>query len=272
MALKAVVDKVEDIDAKHLDLYEEKDGKHYLLPIEGLKPVTEFDVLSQSLRAEREAHKTTKKKWEPLATMDPKTVREQLDRIPELETLAEGKVDDAKIDKLVDSRIKARMAPVERERDELKTKVTELDTEVSAFKTEKKTRSLHDVIRKAAKAAKIQDSAIDDAVLLGERVLEEDASGRTVVKADSGYTAGITPEQWFNDLLTKKPHWWGESNGGGARARNNLSAVDNPFSAEGWNLTKQGVLIRENRDKAEQYAKQAGTTIGGRKPAPVAKK
>lgn len=266
MVLKAVVDKVEDIPANHLDLYEEKDGKHYLLPIEGLKPIAEFEVISNSLKAEREAHKTTKKKWEPLATLDPKTVKEQLDKIPELEALAEGKVDDAKIETIVSTRIKAKLAPVERERDQFKTKAEELDTELTAFKHEKKTRTLHDTIRVAAKAAKVQDFAIDDALLLGERVLELDDSGKVVVKADSGFTPGINTEQWFQDLLVKKPHWWGESSGGGARSANQGAAGDNPFTHDGWNLTKQGALVRSDPVKAAKFAKQAGTTVGGKRP------
>ena len=266
MALKAVVEKIEDVDAKYADLYEEKDDKFVLKPIEGLKPVAEFEVMSNSLKAERDAHKTTKKKWEPISTLDPKAVREQLDKIPELEALAEGKLDEAKIETVVNSRVKAKLAPVERDRDQFKAKADELSGELETFKTEKRVRSLHDTIRIAAKAAKITETAMDDALLLGERVLEIGDDGNAVVKADSGYTPGITPDQWFQDLLGKKPHWWGESSGGGARPKQGGAFADNPFTHAGWNLTKQGEMVKADRAKADRYAQQAGTTVGGRRP------
>jgi len=41
----------------------------------------------------------------------------------------------------------------------------------------------------------------------------------------------------------------------------------NPWSADSWNMTEQGRILRENRTKAEQLAAQAGTKIGAPKPA-----
>ena len=43
MSLKAVVDNLDGVDEKYHDLYEEKDGKFVLLPIEGMKSQKEFD-------------------------------------------------------------------------------------------------------------------------------------------------------------------------------------------------------------------------------------
>jgi hypothetical protein len=80
--------------------------------------------------------------------------------------------------------------------------------------------------------------------------------------------AGIEPEAWLTDLQTKRAHWWGPSSGGGAGGnRGGVDTSNNPFSHEHWNMTEQGKLVRENRAKAEQLAKLAGTTIGGQKPA-----
>ena len=90
-----------------------------------------------------------------------------------------------------------------------------------------------------------------------------------VTKDGIGVTPGIQPEAWFTDLQGTRKHWWGANiGGGGAGNRGGNNAAENPWSAENWNMTKQGVLVRENPQKAEQLAKLAGTTVGGKKPAP----
>lgn len=55
-------------------------------------------------------------------------------------------------------------------------------------------------------------------------------------------------------------------NGGNEKAKG-----DNPWSAEGWNLTKQGSLVRTlGEAKAAQIAKAAGSHLGATKPARAA--
>lgn len=50
------------------------------------------------------------------------------------------------------------------------------------------------------------------------------------------------------------------------------SGEPNPFSHEHWNMTKQGDFLKKHgTEKAEQMARAAGTTIGGRRPAQPAR-
>jgi hypothetical protein len=59
--------------------------------------------------------------------------------------------------------------------------------------------------------------------------------------------------------------------GGGASGTGNQgrSSGENPFSAEHWNVTKQGAVVVEKGEQfAANLARLAGTTIGGPKPAP----
>lgn len=52
-----------------------------------------------------------------------------------------------------------------------------------------------------------------------------------------------------------------------------ISAIGNPWSADQWNVTKQGeFLLRYGQRRAEQFAKEAGTTVGGAKPDGVGPK
>jgi hypothetical protein len=50
-----------------------------------------------------------------------------------------------------------------------------------------------------------------------------------------------------------------------------IMAVENPWLAEGWNLTAQGAYIRKyGLEVAKTKAKQAGTRIGDLQPKPLA--
>lgn len=68
-------------------------------------------------------------------------------------------------------------------------------------------------------------------------------------------------------MYKRQPHWWGETTAGGSRGGQGGSHTSNPWSAEGWNMTEQGRMYVKDKAKAEQLAKQAGTTIGGPRPA-----
>ena len=51
----------------------------------------------------------------------------------------------------------------------------------------------------------------------------------------------------------------------------NMNAKDNPWSRDGWNLTKQGMLVREDGAKAAKLAEQAGSKVGATAPPQAAK-
>jgi hypothetical protein len=252
----------------------DKTKKVYVLDIENPGVLPDVVRLTTSLSKERDAHKQTKTKFAPLAALgDIAELQAKLDRIPELEAAAEGKLDETKLGAIVESRLKSKLAPVERERDLLKTQVVELGATITGFQTEKKQRSIADHIRGAiGKTTGFQPAAVEDAIVFGERMLEVDDDGRVVTKDGVGVTPGVDATVWLTEMQTKKPHWWGPSAGGGARGAGagNGGGGANPFTAEGWNMTAQGTMIRENRARAEQMAKSAGTTIGG--PKPQAKK
>jgi hypothetical protein len=271
-ALKLIYDKKEDIPAAFLELYEEGDDEKWTLTgIEGIKTQADIDKVSTALRKERAEHKATKDKIKGLGNRTIEEVIEQLDRIPELEaTIAASDMDPKKIDALVEARIKGRLAPVERERDTLKTKVGELEGEVTTYKGDRKTRTIHDSIREAATKAKLLPEALDDALMLGERVFDVGEDGKVTIKDNVGFTPGVDPTVWFTDMQKKRPHWWGPSSGGGAggnRGGGN-GITTNPWASDTWNMTEQGRIYVENPERATQLATQAGTKIGGMRPQP----
>lgn len=269
MALQIIVETLDDVDEKYHDLYTEKDGKFELTGVEGMKTKADVDRLQTALTKERAEHKNLKERVKLLGDRKIEDVIVELDRIPELEAAAKG---GKNVDELVEAKLRAKIVPIERERDKYAKELDEAKATIGNYESASRVRKIHDSIRSAVgKQQGFQKSAIEDAVTLGERLFEVLDDGSVVTKDNVGVTPGISAEDWLADRKNDKPHWWGTSQGGGAAGSRGAGATgDNPWTNGGWNLTKQGQIIREDPKRAEQLARAAGTTIGG--PKPEAKK
>jgi hypothetical protein len=272
MAIKAVIDKLEDVDEKYRDLYTEKNGKFELTGVEGMKTQGDVDRLTVALEKERKDHKGTKQKFEIFGDRKAEDILADLDTIPALKAAAEGKFDEGKVNELVEKRIGAKTGPLERKITQLTKDSAEKDTLIEGFKSKEATRSIHDAVREAVgKATGFQATALEDALMFAERHLHINEEGKVVTKDNVGVTPGVDAVVWLTEQKEKRPHWWGDTKGGGARGNNGSGGSggsDNPWARETWNMTKQGQLVRENRTRAEQLAKSAGTSIGGPMPKP----
>lgn len=272
MLLKLILDSLDSLDSAFHPLYTEKDGKFVLTGVEGMKTQADVDAVKTILQKERDEHKATKKKLEDFHSMNMSIdeLQEKLDRIDELEAAAGGKLDEAKMNELVEARLKSKMAPLERELEKVRKDALEKDEKISGYETKERTRTIHDAVRQAAQKSKVIDTAFDDVLMLAERVFDVDETGSIITRDNVGVTPGIAPDVWLSDMQNTRPHWWPASQGGGAKGSGGAGGFSsNPFSADNWNMTEQGKLVRTDRVKAEQMAKAAGTTIGG--PRPVKK-
>jgi hypothetical protein len=269
MSIKAVYDTKDQVPEQYLDLFEERGGKWHLQRIEGLVTEADLSRVQRSLTQEKDDHKTTKQTLEGYKALgELEEVQQKLDKMPELEAAAKGKLDDAKIEEIVQGRIRSQLAPVERERDQLKTKLTETEQQGQTFQEKDRSRKIQDAIREAAVAAKVRDTAIDDVLTIGERVFEITDDGKVVTRDGVGITPGIAPDVYLQEMQSKRPHWWPESEGSGANGNRGKGGTgNNPFTREHWNMTEQGRILREQgREKADQLAKSAGTVVGGGMP------
>lgn len=264
--LAATVDSLEGVPEALHAFYVEKDGQ-FQLQVTGVPSQGDLDSVRNLLTKEKALHKTLQDRVKLLGDHRIEDIPALLDRIPELEA-TQGQIDDEKINQLVEARIKARVGPIERERDKLQTQVTEKDQTIKDFEAKDRTRTIHDKVREDAVKAKVLPEAVDDALLLADRIFEVDDAGRVVTRDNVGVTPGIEPSVWFTDVQKTRPHWWGPSTGGGGSGQRGGGgdATSNPFTHDGWNLTAQGALVTSDRAKAEQLAKAAGTTIGGQRP------
>lgn len=276
MAVKTVYENVDDIPEGLKEDYKEtkdpKSGKTtFVLDIEGpvevLPPVR--TLKDEAARRRIQANELQQKldKFKALDGLDPSEILAKLDKYPELEAALAGKTDDEKINAMVEARVKTKIGSVERELTTWKTKAGELEKTVENYTVAEKNRKIQGAATTAARAAKVLDSALEDVGILAERVLMLDDDGNVVTKDNVGVTPGLTPEQWLTELQTKRPHWWGPTQGGGAGGgRGGSGSGPNPWMAEHWNVTEQTNIYRTDPKRADSLAKQAGTTVGGGKP------
>lgn len=262
----------EDIPTGAEEFYEERDGEFHLSIGEGFAAKGDVDRTQKALRAERQAHKETKDRLAKFGDLDADGVREKLDHVEELEAEVAGlkkeKPDSSEIDRLVDAKVKRIVAPIERERDQLKAKVGTLEQENGSLSGTIKSGRIETQLRKAAETLKVVGPAIDDVVAIGLGAFEIDDAGNVVTRDAAGLTPGLDAAAWLKDQQDKRPHWWAASVGGGAGGHRFLpQGVQNPWAGKSWNLTRQGELLRTlGREKCDQLAQQAGTTVGGSKP------
>lgn len=271
MKLKMILDSLDGLEEHFHPLYTEKDGKFLLTGVEGITSAADIKKLKDEAGKYRTELKELKKKYEALDDLGSvEEIQAKLDRIDELEAAASGKIDDTKINEMVEARVKGRVTPLEREITKLKKELEEGNATISTYKETDRKRTIHDAVRKSASKSKILDTATDDVLMLAERIFDVDDEGNVVTKDNVGATPGVQPDVWLTDMQASRPHWWPQSQGGGAQGGRDKGGVGgkNPFTAENWNMTEQGRLAQADPTKAEQMAKAAGTTIGGPKPLP----
>lgn len=271
--LELIYNSAEEIPEGFDSLYTEKDGKWHLTGVKGMKTTADTDKLSKALREERAAHKATKDKLAKFGEdPDIDAILEKLDGYEDLEARLEagegGKIDDDKIQEMVDARVARQLRPVERERDQLKSRNQELEGENGQLKTTINNGTIESRLRELATEEKVVGSAMDDILFMGTHLFEVAEDGAIVAKEGvRGVEAGITPDVWLGDMKEKRPHWWPASQGGGAGGgRDGAGAGSNPWSAKAWDFDAQGAMVRQDRAKAERMAKAAGSKIGAIAP------
>lgn len=272
MKLKYKYSSKEEIPQGYEDLYTEVGGEWVCTGVEGMKTQDDIDRLQTALQKERTEHKDTKKRYSSLADYDLDEVVEKLDSYDELKARAESNgASDEKINELAEARLKTRLGPVERENKQLKEQLAERDEKLTSFEQKDRQRLIKDHLTDACRKKKIRDEAMDDVLMYGDRVFDIEGEGdnaRVITKDGVGVTPGIDAQVWLTEMQDKRPHWWGPSQGGGSRGgQGGGQGGANPWSKEGWNMTEQSKMYRENAERAEQMAKAAGTSIGGRRPA-----
>lgn len=271
MSLKAVFDSQDEIPSQVnvRDLYTERNGKWELTGIPGIQTDANVARIEEVMRKEKNDHRQTREKLKAWDGLDYEDVRAKLDEYDELKIKANsaGKLNQEQIDQLVETRLKTKMSPIERANKELTEKLQAATEQITTYQARETQRVIHDDVRKALIAAKVIDVAHEDALMLADRVFEVGEDGKVRTKDQVGVTPGVAPDVWLTEMQSKRPHWWPESQGGGAKGgKGGGGFPQNPWSSQHWNLTEQGRMVKENPARAEQMAKAAGSYVGAYAP------
>lgn len=269
MELELLLESLDSLDAAYHTLYIERDGKFHL-NVKGATSPEQTKALKDEAGRYRIELKDANDKLAKYAVFgdDVEAIHTKLDRIDELEAAAGDKIDEAKMTELVEARLRTKLAPIERQLETALKDSLDKDVKINDFESKDRTRLISDHVREAAVKSKLIGTAVDDALVLAERMFDIDDSGTVITKDNVGVTPGVTADVWLTDMQATRPHWWPDSQGGGSRGSGTGQGHGkNPFSRESWNLTEQGQLVRADAGKADQMAKAAGTSVGGGKPA-----
>lgn len=242
-------------------LYSQVGDEFKIVDQSSFKTTADTDRLNNALTMERNDHKSAKSKLALWQDLDPTETLQKLDRVAELEAANAGKIDESKMNEMVEGRLSSRTAPLEREVKKLSTEREELLQKVSKYEALEKKRVIHDEVRKACVDSKVLDTASADVLFIAEHNFEVTDDGRVITKDGCGMQAGLDAKVWLSENKSLRPHWWPADNGMNAGGGKGGSPSDNPFKTG--NMTEQGRLYKENPDLARQMAKQAGVVIGG---------
>jgi len=264
--LEVQYDSIDAVPEQFRELYSDQDGVAVLTGVAGIKTQTDIANLQEALRKERNDHRQVREAFNPFKDLNYEDVQSQLDRIPALEAAAEGKaatIDDALKQQLT-APLQRQIDGIARERDDFKGQFEQLQSSLLR-------RDLSDAVRTIATEMKVIGTAIPDVEMVAERYLERTESGDFIVRADvRDITPGLDVRGFLKEMQRLRPHWWPASEGGGSGGGGKGGGIDpakNPFSAKGWNLTRQGEIIRgEGTEVAARMATAAGTTVGGARP------
>ena len=273
--LRDVYESLDEVPEDFRGLYSERNGKAELTGIRGVKTTADVERVQEALRKEREAHAAATKRLEAWDGLDHAEVLKALDRLPELEAAAKGKLDEAGIEDAVKRRLDAavatKLSPIEREQKRLQKENEQLAKLNQDLTQERTRRTIHDAVRDQAIQAGMAPEFLEDALLHADRVFEVAPDGAVVTRDKVGVAPGMAPDAWLAEMLDKRPGWRIPSQGAGATGsgpRGAASSGSNPWSASGWNVTRQGAYVKTHgMDKATQMARAAGSYVGATAPA-----
>ena len=268
--LASLDDLPESIDPR--ELYEEKGGAFVLSGVEGLPTKADIDRLQKAIAKERDEStriRDRSRAYEELGDLE--ALRETLDRVPELELAAQGKIEDldAKIAERAEARAKAAALPLQRERDKLASDRDTLAARVAEYEEKDRRRVISDALSSAADKAKILPEARED-LLLRSAYFEIDESGAVVTRDGlPSMPAGVGADVFLSEMRERAPHWWPASAGSGGRGGGGGAGAggSNPFKRETWNVTEQAKMQAADPDKAKRMMAAAGVDRLGVKPA-----
>ena len=281
-ALKAVLPNLDDVDEAIKGFYVEKDGKFYL-DLESIEEHTANRALAsslQALRAERQklksdlaAMKETLAKYPE--DFNPEEYEELKTKLAELDDDDdEGDDDDKKKrrrdddNKRVLSLTRQFEQKIERQKKQYEQMLKEEREDKAAIEASLRRVLIEEGLTKHLVDAGVSSPFLPGAIALlrSNAVVEiEDGEHRAMIKTDAG---NVPLEKFVPDWAASddgKPYVaqakGGDANGSGARRRSETTEANPWKDGPTFNLTQQGLIMKQDRAKAERLAKAAGKAL-----------
>lgn len=220
MALKAVLESLDDVDEGLRSHYtkDEETGK-FRLEAEGLVPKVKVDQFRQNNLELTNQLKDLQAKVKQFDGIDPEEYARLKADLDKLNRKA-GKGDDGDLQQRIEAELaKATNKLTAKHKEELSAK----EAEAKTFKARYERKVIDSEITKAAVAAGVQETAIDDVLYRSrdvfalddkENVVALDSNGQPMLRdADA---EPMTVKDWLNSLAMRAPHLFKGSSGGGA--------------------------------------------------------
>jgi hypothetical protein len=285
MALKFVVDTLDEVEEALRPLYAEIDGqggtKKYQLQVEGVVPkhtLDEFRTNNVTLRQQIEA--TTKdldayRALEPDPSKpDPVKFGEEVKKLRQLRKRVDDKdlVDKEGFDEALKTRTAEMRADYDGRIAALEERAGKAENEAKDAKARYDASIIDRAIQDAALANGVLPEAIADTLHRARRAgWQLNEKGEVIAKAPNGdirYGADgatpLSPKDWVvGTLKTEAKHLFKGHSGGGATGggTDRSDPGYNPWKKETWNLTEQSKIFRTDPERARNLARQAGETL-----------
>ena len=265
MALKAVIEKKEEVPEGAESFYEEEDGK-YVLKVEGFTEKSKLDEFRESNIDLRKQLDEATGKIDTFKGIDPVSAREALTKMQQVENkelMDKGQFDEllAKKDSEYGGKIEA-----------LTKRASEQENSAKKYKEELETYRVTSAIQQAVnEAGTPQSSAVADILARASNSWSIDEKGNLFCIDSEGKarysengTQYMSPQEWSKELIANAPHLFVSSTGSGANGSGELGGKGtgtNPWKKDAQNLTKQGEIYKDNPTLAKQLAGEAGVTL-----------
>lgn len=260
---------LDDVDSRFHELYSqltdgEHSGKYVLSGVEtGYKQTDALNKEAGKYRLQlREANTKLEEantKLSAWGDMNPEDVKTKVDRVAELEESAKGKVPEAKLNELAEARAVAKMAPLQRELQQTKDKLTTADKSLSEYKTREETGKILDELRLHGKDFDERAFATGKSPLslVALNTFRVDEQGNVVAKEGSGFTAGLPLSECVGTLLEQNPFFGKSSQGSGSQGSGYTPGQRGTSVFQSDNLTARFKLQKENPAEYDRQWKDA---------------
>lgn len=268
--LKRKYTTLEEIPEIYRELYTQQQDQWVLTGIDGFDTHTADNVtrLEETLRKEKEDHRQTKARVAEFRDLKADEVFLKLDELDVLKAQVGEQKTPEQLQKQIEAHLAQATGPLQRELDKLRQELADREALVVTLQSEKRQNIIRTQLQAAAAEAKMLPEAVEDFLVLGERLCEVTDDGRVITRDQVGVTPGLVPLDLARELQPKKPHWWQLSQGGGAVGTQLATGIaENPWSKAHWNLTKQGeFILKHGEERASQVARSVGSSIDAIEP------